>query len=303
LNKYFYVPGKNPDSAQFLSNIRVSMKEDGVLVSSILVQGIAPGCKNFLTEYRLYHGVNRLDIVNTLEKIAIREKEGVHFGFPFSISDGVIRYDVANSIVKPETDQLPGSCKNFFSVQSVVDISNNSYGISLATPDAPLIEIGAINAEKPWMKTIEPSQTVYSYVMNNYWHTNYKADQEGSVTFRYSIMPHTQFRSDDVLKFGIEQRQPLIVAPASVKPISALCTIEPNGVIINSIKPIAGTGSWLAQIYNASNEIQHASIHWNKLLPVEMCLSTVDGTTGKKIQATTDIPAYGSRFIRIDRKQ
>jgi len=303
LNKYFYVPGKNPDSAQYLSNIRVSIKEHGDLVSSILVQADAPGCKNFSTEYRVYHGINRLDIINDLNKKAIREKEGVHFAFPFDVSNGILRYDVANSLVKPETDQLPGSCKNFFSVQSVVDVSNNLFGVTVATPDAPLIEIGAINAEKPWMKTIEPSQTFYSYVMNNYWHTNYKADQEGPVTFRYSIKPHTQFRSEDALKFGIEQRQPLIVAPASDKPLSSLCTIEPSSVIINSIKPFAGTNSWLAEIYNASNETQRVSIHWNKSISVEMFLSTVDGTFGENIATTIDIPAYGSRFIRIERKK
>jgi len=303
LNKYFYILGTNPDSAQFLSGVQVSIKEYGDLVSSIFVHADAPGCKEFSTEYRIYHGINRLDIINHVDKIAVREKEGVHFALPFNIPNGILHYDVANSIVNRESDQLPGSCKNFFSVQSVVDISNNLFGVTVATPDAPLIEIGAINAEKPWMKTIEQSQTFYSYVMNNYWHTNYKADQEGPVTFRYSITPHTEFRSENVLKVGMEQRQPLVVAPASGKPVSSLCTIEPHGIIINSIKPISGTASWLAEIYNASNKAQRASIHWNRSVPVVMNLSTVNGATGEKIETAIDIPAYGSRFIRIERKK
>lgn len=58
-------------------------------------------------------------------------------------------------------------------------VSNRDYGVTWSAGNAPLIEIGAITAEQPWMKTIEPSSSFYSYVMNNYWHTNYKADQEG----------------------------------------------------------------------------------------------------------------------------
>lgn len=75
-----------------------------------------------------------------------------------------------------------------------VDVSNVRYGVTLAIIDAPLVEIGGMNAEvwnldpaRPWLKEVEPSQTVYSYVMNNYWHTNYKASQEGPVVFRYSL--------------------------------------------------------------------------------------------------------------------
>jgi len=305
LNELFYVQGKNSDSAKHLSNIRLIKQENGPVVSSILIEADAPGCKKFSTEYRLYEGINRLDIINYLDKKSIREKEGVHFGFPFKIPNGILRYDVANSIVKPETDQIPGSCKNFFSVQSVVDVSNDTCGITWATPDAPLIEIGAINAEKPWMKTIEQSQTFYSYVMNNYWHTNYKADQEGPVTFRYAIQPHFKYRSEDALRFGAEQRQPLIVAAATdlTKPVSSLCTVEPQSVLINSIKPIAGSSAWLAQLYNASDETQHASVRWNKSIPVKMSISDIFEKNGENLNNEIEIPPHGSVYVRINRKK
>ena len=41
------------------------------------------------------------------------------------------------------------------------------------------------------MRTIQPSPLLYSYAMNNYWHTNYKADQEGPVNF-YAIQLGTR---------------------------------------------------------------------------------------------------------------
>ena len=65
-----------------------------------------------------------------------------------------------------------------------------------------------------WIEHLEPTQTFYSYVMNNYWETNYKASQEGMTTFRYSIMPHLQYDQAAAARFAIERSQPLLVRPA-----------------------------------------------------------------------------------------
>ena len=46
------------------------------------------------------------------------------------------------AVVRPEVDQLPGACKNWFTVQRWVDVSNDEYGVTWATLDAPLVEVG-----------------------------------------------------------------------------------------------------------------------------------------------------------------
>jgi alpha-mannosidase len=302
LNRYLYVPGKNPDSAQYLKNVSIKVKERGPVVASLLVVGDAPGCRKYSMEIRIIDGIDRVDIVNNIDKVAIREKEGIHFSFPFNIPEGQIRYDVAWGIVHPEKDQLPGSCKNFFSTQSFVDISNNEFGVTWISPDASLIEVGAINAEKPWMKTIEPSQTFYSYVMNNYWHTNYKADQEGPVTIRYSIMPHGKYKPEEAVRFGREQREPLIVSAgvADMKIPASLFSVEPPEVLVTSCKPIAG--GWLMQLYNASDKNHNVKINWNKSIRVSFYLSDSFENNSTEIKESFPMPAYSNRYIRINKK-
>ncbi len=302
LNHYFYVPGTNPDGAQSLINAKVRIKERGPLVASLLIEADAPGCEKYSTEIQIIDGIERVDIINHLDKTAIREKEGVHFGFPFNVPNGQLRYDVAWGIVQPEKDQLPGSCKNFFSAQNFVDISNNDFGVTCATPDASMIEIGAINAEKPWVKTIESSQTFYSYVMNNYWHTNYKADQEGPVTIRFSIMPHGKYKSEYAVRFGREQREPLIVVTtdASEKIRGSLFTVEPSEVLVSSCKPVAG--GWHVQLYNASNKDQQVRILWNRSIPVTQYLSNAYENNGSEIRGDFTVPAYGSRYVKVNEK-
>lgn len=301
LNQYLYVLGTDPDKAQSLSNARVRVKEQGKLVVSMVVEADAPGAKHYSAEIRLIEGIDRLDLITNVDKLPVRDKEAVHIAFPFSVPGGQLRYDVADAFVRPEVDQLAGACKNFFSVESWVDISNNNYGVTWASPNAPLIEIGAITAEQPWMKSIASSSTIYSYVMNNYWHTNYKADQEGPVTFTYSILPHASFNAVDAARFGTERRQPLIIslADARTPPRSSLLHLSSPNVLVSSIKPLADGQSWLVYLYNPSPKIQRLRFLWSDDSPASARWSNAAGQIINSAH-DFDIAAFGSGYLRVD---
>jgi hypothetical protein len=126
----------------------------------------------------------------------------VHFAFPFSVPGAQMRMDVPWAVVTPEKDQISGACKNWFTVQRWVDISNAERGVTWSPIDAPLVEVGGITATligsqtnpDVWQKHVDPSATtLLSWTMNNYWHTNYRATQEGRVAFRYAIRPHEKY--------------------------------------------------------------------------------------------------------------
>ncbi len=303
LNQYLYVPGKNPDDAWSLKNVKIKIQELGPLVASLLIEAEAPGCKSYTSEIRLIDSMDRIDIINTIDKLPVREKEAVHIAFPFNVPNGQIRYDVANGIVRPEVDQLNGACKNFFSVQSWADVSNADYGITWATIDAPLIEIGAITAEQPWLQTLQPSPLIYSYVMNNYWHTNYKADQEGLVQFRYSIQPHAEFNLAQAAKLGRECRTPLLVhiADPAQASMSSLFQIEPAEVLVESIKPIANGRAWLLYFYNPTAQPQQAVLRWNQTIPATIYLSDSFANLGQQVLGKFEIKAYGSLYVRVNK--
>jgi len=301
LNQYLYVAGMDPEKAQRVSSVRVRVKEKGGLVVSLLVEGDAPGAKQYSSEIRLVEGIDRVDLLTNIDKRAVREKEGVHIAFPFRVPGGQLRYDVANSVVRPELDQLAGACKNFFSIESWVDISNQDYGVTWTTANAPMVEIGGITAEQPWMKSIAPSSLIYSYVMNNYWHTNYKADQEGPVAFRYSLRPHAGFAALAAAKFGAEQRQPLMVAAAdpSTQPHRSLLRLSSPDVLVSSLKPMAAGHSWLVYLYNPTGKAQKVSFQGNSGVPLLSRLSDVDGGAGDDA-VDFEVAAFGSAYRRVD---
>ena len=197
-------------------------------------------------------GLSRFEVILTLDKEKVREKEGVHIAFPFGVPEGTVRIDVGSGSVRPEADQIAGACRDFFCARDSVDISNNDFGVTWTPLDAPLVEIGAITDETPgagerrsWLKSLAPSNLLFSYAMNNYWHTNYKADQEGPVTLRYAVEPHRGSDTATAKKLGAEAMTPLVpVAADSASPVPRFpLGVEPASFVATSLRAVGGRQS------------------------------------------------------------
>ncbi|MHC4124733.1 MAG: glycosyl hydrolase-related protein, partial [Planctomycetota bacterium] len=306
LNDYFYVPGNNPDDAKRNGPVKISVKEQGPLIASLLIESEAPGCHNLTRELRVIDSFDRVDLINIIDKQNIYDPEGVHLAFPFNVPDGVMRMDIPWAVARPEVDQLTGANRNFFTVQRWVDVSNQDYGVTWATVDAPLVEVGSITAptrgvSPDWMRFIKPSQTLYSYVMNNYWYTNYKAGQEGPTVFRYSIKPHKQFDSAEASRFGIERSQPLVVVPVDKKTpvLDSVLTVKPAGIIATAFKPSNDGKARILRLFNAGGQPEKASLLWTKRVPETIWLSNLAEEQVSKITGPIDMATYEIVTLRI----
>jgi len=278
INGYHYVAGRNPDAPKTNGPVTIAVKEQGPLVASLVIASDAPGCRQLTRQLTVIGGAQRLDIANTVDKQNIYEQEAVHFSFPFHVPDGVIRMDIPWAVAQVEVDQLPGACKNYFTVQRWVDVANQQLGVTLATVDAPLFEVGQITCDPiavGWIRELPPTQTLYSYVMNNYWETNYKASQEGPTVFRYSIQPHGEYCPAAAQRFGIERSQPLIAVPGDVEPpaVSPLVSVDGKAVILTALKPAADRTGTIIRLFNTTGDPAEATLRWRDPVPrkVEFC--------------------------------
>src|SRR6185503_6140549 len=167
----------------------------------------------------LYQGTNSVELINIFDKISTRQKEGIHFGFGFSLPNAKGRIDMPWSIVSPNTDQLEGANKNWFAFQRWVDISNPKYGVTWSAIQAPLIEWGGLTGNildggrQPWLwqKEIPQSSLIYSWPVNNHWDTNFPLEQGGAIEQRYAFKIHDKYSVVDADRFGMETQRPLIV--------------------------------------------------------------------------------------------
>ncbi|MCX6923697.1 MAG: polysaccharide lyase family protein [Verrucomicrobia bacterium] len=311
VNDYFYLPGSKLTDLQRNGPVKITTKERGPLVASLLIEGEAPGCRKLTREVRVIADLDRVDLLNTVDKLPVRAKEGVHFGFGFNVPHSTVRMDVPWAVVRAELDQIPGACKNWFTVQRWIDISNDRYGVACATPDAPLFEVGGITANllggqsnpEAWRDLVEETDTIYSWAMNNHWHTNYRAEQEGPTLFRYSLWPHQAFQTDETARFGVSCSQPLIVVPAgSGRPSEPLLRVEPAGVLVTAFRPSEDGRAWIIHLFGASGEACSATLHWRQPVPATLRLSDVGEKAGEIITGPVPVPGYGLVILRAERQ-
>ena len=203
-----------------------------------------------VTEITVWNHVRRVDILNRFEKTQTYDKEAVYFAFPFAAEQPTIRYECPAGIVNANRDMLPGACLDWFAVQQFVEIETADAAIAWSTPDAPLVCFQDINRGK-WLRSL-PMKTghVYAYVLNNYWHTNYKAGQGGDHSFRFSITSRAKADNTASAQFGWAAANPMlpvITAGRQVVPLpqpsASLAEIaEPNVLLLAAKQADAGDG-------------------------------------------------------------
>jgi alpha-mannosidase len=175
-----------------------------------------------------------------------------------------------------------------------LDISNEDYGITIGTPDAPIWEVGDMYGQlwmkdmkkRQWLNEYQPSQRLFNWVMNNAWFVNYKAYQEGSIPFRYTLRPHRGYSNASVKKFGLELTNPLLVVPAepSSRAIPSTFTLEGDtAVIVSSFKPSDDGKAWMIRLFNCGTEEGSVEIQWGNRKPKAVFESNPQEEMGQEI--------------------
>ena len=140
-----------------------------------------------LAEVRLFDHEKKIELTEDVDKAKEGSKEAVYFAFPFAMNAPEFRYEVQNGVVDPAKDMYPGAGHEWFSAQHWVSVQQDGVAGTVMPLDASLITLGDIFRGKWPEKFGERQGTVFSYVMNNYWDTNYAAEQGGHFRFRYVV--------------------------------------------------------------------------------------------------------------------
>lgn len=277
LNQYIYT-GRNAASPKFVSAVKsIERINDGPVSSTLRIISDAPGAHSLIADITLYRGIDRVDIKNVIDKIDVREKENVRFAFPFSIKNAETVIDLAFGEARPEREQLSGANKNFYSVNNGVSISGIRQSVLLTTVGTPILEVGGLQGEAwmsdrkeflDWNRIASSSSTIYSWVMNNSWGTNYKASQSGKIAFYYSIIPLKPY-AHEAKQRSLEIAQPLVAFLSdNPQPYKTLFSVSGNNKIaVSTIRPSENNEGYIVRLVNLSPQSAQSSFEWNRLVP------------------------------------
>jgi alpha-mannosidase len=327
VNRYMYLEGKDTSKVSTSGPVRIAIEEPGPLVATIRIESSAPGCESLVRRVRLKANVDWVEIANSVNKKRAplnphpgeggpggdfaqhQSKESVQFAFPFAIENGQIHIDVPLAVMCPEVDQLPGSCKNWLPVGRWIDVANAEYGVTCATLDAPLVEIGYLSATmlgsqthpEIWRKHIEPTQKFYSWVMNNHWGTNYRAYQEGLIEFRYALRPHAGYEPAAASRFATGLSQPLVSSARGQRSQRALkLHIDREDVLVQECKPSEDGTAWIVRLFGASGEDRRVSLTWADRALIRIWRSNLSEQPLEQLGARVEVPAWELITLRIE---
>lgn len=200
-------------SRRSLDHVVLEGAADGPIWTSLQFRGEMPGCEGpggVRCEIRLFHPEKRLDLVYTIQKRRVYDPEAIYVAFPFAMPNGRVIYETLGGIVAPATDIIPGTSSDWQAAQAFAAAQSPASQIVLSSPEIPLFQFGGINTGKFQRNIRIDKPHIFSWVMNNYWTTNFCASQEGEFRWSYAITSSTDTTTAFATRFGWSRRMPLL---------------------------------------------------------------------------------------------
>lgn len=210
---------------------------------------------NLMVEYRVYNVEKKIEVVYRLRKKAVTDPEAIYIAFPYEVEAGKIHLDVPGGNIEAGVDQIPGSSNDWYTVQNFATARSERSQVVMGSPEIPLMQFGAINTGRYEAGAVPQSTNMYSWPMNNYWVTNFNADQMGELQWSYFITSSTDNSIGYATRFAWENRIPFLtrVLQADERstagfPAASLLKIVPQNLLLVNMRPVEGERAVMLQL-------------------------------------------------------
>ncbi len=317
------------------SNLKVGAIHPGPVWQSIILSGQMEGCADpsgIRCEIRLYNLEKKVELCYSMKKLAVTDPEGVYVAFPFKLEKSHHVAEVAGGTMVPGKEQLEGSASDWTGIQNFVSLRSDSGQVVFVSPEIPLVQLGDINLGKffrgnnptpglpdptpgPFPGFHDPtpgpsprreggmsypaSGQIFSWVLNNYWTTNFLASQEGELKWSYQVTSGANPSNTLATRFGMENRIPFLprVFPASAGSDSALIprsffSSTLNNLALISARPSANGKGVIFQLRETTGKYDS--------IPIEdMRLSSTTLASAVHARSATEVNVLEEPILKI----
>lgn len=260
--------------------------------------------KGLCFEVRLYNTEKRIDLAYSIVKKDIISPESFYIAFPFNLENGKHFTEVQGGVIETGKDQVKGSSNDWYTVQDFTSVRSPSAQLVIGSAEMPLMQFGAINTGRYTAGAMPQSTNLFSWPMNNYWVTNFNADQRGGHSWTYYLTSSNDVTNDFATRFGWGCRIPYLtrVIPGSGSGDNnwegSFIKGWPSNIILVSAEPEA--------------DVKSIFLHLRETNGKDALLKLINDITGKKFQPVevdvTGVPVanpslkigpWESKFYRI----
>ena len=259
---------------------------------------------NLMVEFRVFNVTKKIEVVYRLRKRAVTDPEAVYIAFPFEVEGGKIHLDVPGGSIEAGVDQIPGSSNDWYTVQNFATARNGESQVVMGSQEIPLMQFGAINTGRYKAGAVPQSTNMYSWPMNNYWVTNFNADQMGEMQWSYFINSSKDNSIEYATKFAWENRIPFLtrVLPAGDKKVEPLQSasifkIVPENLLLVNMRPVEGENAVMLQLREIGGKPATFSVASDKInfVKTTVCDVVGDPVSGNPLS----FAPWENKFIKL----
>ncbi len=277
-------------------NVKIETGTNGNVWESIKItadlagmdKGTDKSPKGLDMEIRLYKNAKKIELKYTAHKQILTDPEALYVAFPFALPDSRIVFETIGGTLS-QGEQLPGSSSDWNVAQNFVAVRGKTGQIVITSNEIPLWQFCDFNMGK-FERYPKPGKTwLYSWVMNNYWFTNFRAYQEAGFSWSYQLTSSKDTTNTFAAKFGWGERNifPTRTFPAGKpelkEPVTASLKIEgsENVMLVNSRPAQSGNNAVL--------------LHFRELDGKAADISLSGAVTGRPVKTVSIVNAMGKK--------
>ena len=163
--------------------------------------------------YRLVGDEGALHVEATVTKQPLAEPHALYLPMPAALgANWDCHYETGGAVTRLDDEQLPYASRHYITAQRFIRIGDNQHELTVACPDAPLWQVGGFTFGRfgdPDGRVVRERPTLVAWLTNNYWSTNFQADQGGQTKFRFVVVPSARREIGASAQAALAYAQPL----------------------------------------------------------------------------------------------
>jgi alpha-mannosidase len=299
------------------TNVKVDKGTNGPVWESLRIssdlegfeKGTAESPKGIDLEIRLYKNVKKIEFKYMARKLIITDPEALYVAFPFSLPGSRIVFETIGGALT-QGQQLPGSSSDWNVAQNFVSVRGKTGQVIVVSNEVPLWQFSDFNMNKYERYPKQGKTWLYSWVMNNYWMTNFRAYQEGAFSWSYQVTSTSDTTNTFATKYAWGERNPFptrtFPAGANELKTPSVETLKidgpANAMLVNSRPAFKAKGTIL--LHFRELEGQPAEVKLTSAVPGKSIKRMVEvNTAGKQIGqpvTTVILKPFEVRFIEVE---
>lgn len=261
VNERIGLTGWKPDWKAVYSGLTGNVECEVVqntLGATLIIRSRGEGVEELEQRITLRTDNNKIGLHAGFLKKDVWSPEGLYFAFPLNMDKGWKSYFDTGSIpVELDQEQIPGTCRDWVTVNSFVSIHEANRGVVLYCPDAPMIQVGNFNFGRNQTSIPKDKNPVLlAWPMNNYWETNYRASQPGYIELNYTFNTTNAYKPVEIMAQSQERLYNPVVFPVEKcqeLQVGQFLNVEGNGIVVTAIKKAEDNKGIIVRLLNASS--------------------------------------------------